>query len=475
MVSGLFRQKLYSQLLILAAIPLAVIIGLTMNSDWYYGELISMGVFGGGLAILILIYPYWGLIISTASLLIIDVMPALPFVTSATQLMGGITFGSYLAAYILNRTSMPSMRLGREFNLMFLFVFWMMASNPTAATAPGNNDRVWLVTFAQLLLLLFLANNVLDSAFKQRVFIGIYALFVLITALFAILEMLAGADDLQAFRASGTAGGSNAAARYLTVGFVFLYYMYTKAPNFLVRLILLLAIGVVVLGLASTASRTGFLLLLVAVALFILTSSKGSQSSRFGLGILLLITASAFLFLPDTWIEHLSTISSSIEDNTDTVKLRSELWRSALNMWADNPVAGVGIGQFKVELESYAVIELKEQYYALGAHNMYLQILAETGMVGLFFFVSILLSALLALFRASRSANREMRELATIWLIVFIVLLSGGITKHDHYEKLIWLCVGVASYFDYFNKSSTRTVEEENASGPKTHIAAHNP
>jgi hypothetical protein len=37
--------------------------------------------------------------------------------------------------------------------------------------------------------------------------------------------------------------------------------------------------------------------------------------------------------------------------------------------------------------------------------------------------------------------------LINFWIIVFIVMLIGGITKTDQADKLLWLVIGLSSYF----------------------------
>ncbi|HLB12883.1 MAG TPA: O-antigen ligase family protein, partial [Dehalococcoidia bacterium] len=60
---------------------------------------------------------------------------------------------------------------------------------------------------------------------------------------------------------------------------------------------------------------------------------------------------------------------------------RMALWYSAWNIWQDHPWLGIGIGNFKEAYPDYALPgwELGQEH----AHNYYLNILTETGVVGL--------------------------------------------------------------------------------------------
>jgi O-antigen ligase len=117
-------------------------------------------------------------------------------------------------------------------------------------------------------------------------------------------------------------------------------------------------------------------------------------------------------------------------------------------MWLDNVLTGVGIGQFASNLRFYAPEDLPVRDYRLGAHNMYVQVLAETGIIGFSLFLMMLMSGVRSLWRAARLPNREISALAWTWLLAFSVMLLGGLTKHDQYDKLLWITIGVSCHFD---------------------------
>jgi O-antigen ligase len=113
-------------------------------------------------------------------------------------------------------------------------------------------------------------------------------------------------------------------------------------------------------------------------------------------------------------------------------------------MWQEHPIAGVGIGQFSGQVSSYLPPVLSD--LSLGAHNMYMQVLAETGIVGLFLFMVVLVQAGLLLYKASRQDGASF-NIAYAWFIAFMVLLLGGLLKHDHYDKMLWLFIGISVTF----------------------------
>lgn len=84
-------------------------------------------------------------------------------------------------------------------------------------------------------------------------------------------------------------------------------------------------------------------------------------------------------------------VSSSVES-------RLILYRTAIHMWREAPVAGVGIGTFWTRSISYGSAEI-DKILVTGrlrenAHNYFLQVLAELGVVGLTLFVAVLVAGL---------------------------------------------------------------------------------
>jgi O-antigen ligase len=97
---------------------------------------------------------------------------------------------------------------------------------------------------------------------------------------------------------------------------------------------------------------------------------------------------------------------------------------------------------------------------------MYVQVLAETGIVGFLLFLTMLMSGVRALWRAVRLPNRSISALAWAWLLAFTVMLLGGLTKHDQYDKLLWITIGVSCYFDRLARTVLVKVFPINAASP---------
>jgi O-antigen ligase len=280
----------------------------------------------------------------------------------------------------------------------------------------------------------------------------IFSIFCVISAVVAIqqghIANTVGASD----RAAGLADQPNASARYFVVAMVFFSYLATVGTKPFLRL---LAIGgevVTFLGVFFTLSRTGILLLFAAIGLQIIINTR--RKFNYLVFFAYSIAALTMWFLSDKIINIIKSILPSILQGTDTIGLRYELWQAGLRMWLDHIFQGVGIGMFPAQLRYYAP-GLPERYWTLGGHDTYINVLAETGLVGFGLFLLMLILALKNYLQSGKIDDIKSIALRNVWLIVFLITLLGGITLNGQNDKLLWFLIGVSVYFQ--NQFSLRT------------------
>lgn len=101
----------------------------------------------------------------------------------------------------------------------------------------------------------------------------------------------------------------------------------------------------------------------------------------------------------------------SFDVNEESIVVRNDLNSAAIAMWQTSPVFGVGLGNFLVELPKYLVS--RDVYFLQPVHNIYLLILAETGIIGLVAFIWII-----------------MRSFKKFNLSLFVLLFIGLVDHH---------------------------------------------
>jgi len=396
------------------------------------------------LAAVILVQPYFGVVFIAASLPIAEVLPNVSPITSVTPLLGGVT----LVSFLFNRSKenkIGSFRFVNVHILGLLLIAWIFASNPEAAWFGA--DRNWVFTFIQLWVLLWLAGELLDTPEKQRVLMWVYSLSAILSALIAIREEnTTGVGLIISERVMGLALGINTAARYFVVAMVMLLYLRMAALNRPMRSLATSGVIITIIGLFATVSRTGILLLFTAVGLLILLQS--GLKYKFQLIFLTSAVFSGLLFFSSNLINIINGIMPSILQGTDTAGLRYELWKAGWRMWLAHPVLGVGIGMFPAQLKNYAQgLQIPPQYSGLVAHNMYVQALSETGIIGLALFIALLIAGLYNLWPGRKISDPNVALLRNTWFVVFVIMLLGGITKTDQADKMLWLAMGISVVF----------------------------
>ena len=105
-----------------------------------------------------------------------------------------------------------------------------------------------------------------------------------------------------------------------------------------------------------------------------------------GLGIaVLLLLLAASRFVPPLQL-IISRFLELGKDNSTTSRIR--MWKLALEMFARHPLIGNGWESFKFEYYAKLSARTGSMYDYLDAHNVYLQVLAETGLLGFTLFIA---------------------------------------------------------------------------------------
>lgn len=404
--------------------------------------LIIIIIFGLFLLILLMKDPYLGVAVIIASLPINDLLPQIPYFSSVVPLVGGVT----LLGYLLHKRKGA---IRNEFNLSrlhvlgLLFIMWMFVSNPEAAWL--GTDRNWVFTFIQLWLLMYLSGELLDTEKKQVVVMVIFSVIAIISAFYAIQSGSIGEEFETSIRSEGFVDNPNAAARYFTVAMVFLSYLRSITKRSLLRLFILGGIFITYLGVFYTVSRTGILLMFAAQGLILLLQSKGRQ--RIGVIVTFVVGLVLLWLFSNSIFGIIESIFPTIINQEDTFGLRINLWKSGLMMWLDHPIRGVGIGMYIRKLYLY-IFSLEGIHRTKSVtHNTYIQVLAETGIVGFILFMQMIYNAIKNLWPKNSPRKSSQIALRNAWFIGFVVMLLGGITKSDHADKLSWMVMGVSLYF----------------------------
>lgn len=147
-------------------------------------------------------------------------------------------------------------------------------------------------------------------------------------------------------------------------------------------------------------------------------------------------------------IEILSPHASAAATDT-SVQGRLAEWMVALQLFLDNPLLGVGIGGYNAHFQDYSLdLGLMARGADRSAHGLYVEILAEMGIVGFILFAIIVGCAIFAVRRALTMLSephqaRDRAEVAAFGLAV-VGYLAAMTFLHDAYPRFLWMILVIA-------------------------------
>lgn len=197
-------------------------------------------------------------------------------------------------------------------------------------------------------------------------------------------------------------------------------------------------VGILALGAAATFSRGGAVAAAVAV-IWLLARGAMSMRTLILAGSAVVITAAATAAVAaSTLVAALGEKQYIAGSNVDSRMIR---WQAAARMLAENPVLGVGPGGFREEyVAASGLAEIAEQTPV--THNMYLEVAAELGGLGLLLFIAVIVTALVSTELALRGGADRTTVVAVQASLLAVIVAS--IFLSEQYYISLWSAVAAA-------------------------------
>jgi O-antigen ligase len=240
-----------------------------------------------------------------------------------------------------------------------------------------------------------------------------------------------------AFLPTGGAGSWSGYGKLLgaIVACTFAVIFFGKSPiRFFALAILFLLIALMIL---TGLRRTFFTSIVVIAAFFMFRRQAQFQQ----IALFVLIVVGSYL----VWIFVFPTLDSNMQSRfvLEDVVLsggtgRLTLFKLAYQAWLSAPVFGIGLGNFPLFASNY-------YEFAAETHNMYLEALAETGIVGF----GLWMGGLFLIGRQVLAAYQKIDKIPNKLLVavpfaLFIYVLSAGLIGTFSNWRLLWLAFGMA-------------------------------
>jgi putative inorganic carbon (hco3(-)) transporter len=234
-----------------------------------------------------------------------------------------------------------------------------------------------------------------------------------------------------------------------------------------------LAASLVVLcvaGVLFTLSRGGLVALAVALVAAVIFGGRWRMPA---LALLVVIATGAIAYL---------TVIATPDQRAHVTEVRSggsgreDIWTVGWRMVEAYPVTGVGAGNFPVASVHYLLKPgtIQRSEYIVDhpkvAHNTYLGILAELGIVGFGIFMSIIWFSLGCLLRAIRgftqAGDTRMELLSRALLVALLGVLAADFFLSAQFSKQLWLLMALGPSMLAISQREAAAPEPREETGP---------
>jgi len=352
---------------------------------------------------------------------------------------------SWLIFKLVNRQSVNCNQ-----KLLWLIIIFLASSCISAMSSgyPAASTR-GVIKLAKYIFVMLMAADLLQDSKRLKILLCVGAVSLLAVILDSYYQLFTGTDLLnqRTVDLMGSLNTRRITGPFITYGLLAAYFIgvlpflviYTINKNdmrVMKRVVVAMMMFAIMFLLYKTHSR-GAWLATIGAGFF---ASWMMRSKVLGIIILLIIFLGA-LFLPTRDLLHLD-----VGHKEQSLVERYHLWQRALNVIQARPLFGCGINTYAVNHEKY---DRQKHWRVPGyyAHNGYLQLAAETGLVSLILFATILLRIYQSAFQAYKShAPAQKLMIVSVSTALIALLLQAGVdtTLHNLQSAVyIWFFMGM--------------------------------
>jgi putative inorganic carbon (hco3(-)) transporter len=345
-----------------------------------------------------------------------------------------------------------------KFNLLVLFYILSFLLSII------NSTNIWLSIFsiiflAQMFLMSFYIINTIQSredvSFIVNILIGcltIQSSVIIIEYLsksqFSFTDGFSSGDTLSyflagktthLFRPSGTGKDSNDAGAHIAILILIITSLFVCTHNFLKKILLIIVLLVSTAALILTFSRGAWLSVVAGLIIYFSAALRHHWISiKRIISMMLLISIFLAMFSVPITVRL-------IQDDRGAAYSRVPLMKLSFEMIQNHPFIGVGINNFGIVFPKYLTSELRGEWLYI-VHNQYLLTLSETGIIGMAFFILILVNVFFTSLRCV-TANDPMLSPLSLGILsglgALFLLMGFELTISRLTVQLFWIMASI--------------------------------
>ena len=387
-----------------------------------------------------------------------------------------VLIGVWFAESLVNRRTLPRLRWTPVYLpvLVFFAAASLSAFTAVSMSAWINEWLKWAQILVLIALVLDLGAQTGRGAAREWIIFGL-CVAASANALIGIYEYFGGSGALHLlvngthFRAFGTFGQPNPFGGFMgliaplalvsALGYGWRVWQ-TWRKTARLPLISLVAVAfygaafaLLAIGVYVSVSRGAWLAFAASLGVmgFALPRKTWIGIGLIGAGVIAFVVLWSNGWIPQSIIDRLNTITQETFAITDVrgvtittanyaVIERLAHWQAAVNMATANPLLGVGFGGYEAAYPEYSLMNWE---LALGhAHNYYLNVLAETGIIGLVSYLALWVTMFALTWRARRHPDWLARLTAVGLLGTWTYLAVHSLTDNLYVNNL-FIHVGI--------------------------------
>ncbi len=362
-----------------------------------------------------------------------------------------------LTEYIIKKLFSNKLIIAYFIFLIFCLISFLSSNNISESVIVFSTFATFFISLSLIYIL---------SLIIKKNFIS-YCLILFASASFIeSMSVIIGAYDLRFIQnvniertldLRGFAANINISAFSIVYKIPFLMYMLYRLESARLKWLSYILLISAFSALFLLLSRGAFIAMTVSVALFMLIYFKRNYVSKAIILVSIILISSISvqnIFLTENKNQIIDRVSSiSIDRSDDSVNERLSYYSHALESIKKNPILGIGIGNWKIKSIEYAGRSMKAYIIPYHVHNDFLQIGAEIGLIGLIFYIFLVIyPILICINQILKKEHNDFHIIVLLVLISYFIdsMLNFPMSRSITHMQLIFTII----LFNHIHKST---------------------
>ena len=129
-------------------------------------------------------------------------------------------------------------------------------------------------------------------------------------------------------------------------------------------------------------------------------------------------------------VDRVSTLTDFQSDQSASDRL--SYYKLSLEYFKENPILGMGLGNWKIESIPYVIDRSNVYIFPYHAHNDFLEVLSELGIIGIILYGSIFIIIIFYLFKLLNKSSQDYFKFGLVFVLFFTIYLIDASFNFPH-------------------------------------------